>query len=167
MLRGLETTPYAESGEPTVVALGERGRLAGDLTVYLREAPPEYVRDRQEAVLTVVESLEKAGVIDGASIRSWPKKVRDPSDGYASAAIGAYEEFVDAVGRRSLEPFFEEKSATGSADRVIVFPVVCVALGRDGELAGLYPHWSDGTHHSVEDGLEALATGAPVANLEA
>jgi hypothetical protein len=168
MISGHESRSDREpiAGDETVVdQVPDRPSLDGDLTVYLREAPPEYVHDRQRAVLAVVDALETAGVLDGSRVVTWPKKVRDPADGRAAAALDVYREFVDAVGRRSLEPFFEEKAATGGADRVVVFPAICVAVRRDGRLAGLYPHWSDGDHHSVEDCLDALTDAEDVANV--
>lgn len=165
MLRGTDANNDGPD-ESTTVDIAQGAAWTGELTVYFRDSPPEYVRDRQRIVLDVVEALEAAGAVDSVSIVGWPKRVRDSSSGHEAAAVDTYAEFVDAVGRRSLEPFFEEKPATGRADRVVVFPAICVALRIEGSVVGLYPHWSDGTHYSIEDCLEALAAGESLANVE-
>lgn len=166
MLRGLDTSTNDGSDEAVVIKMTDRVELAGEPTVYLRESAPEYVRDRQRAVLDVVETLEATDVTGEVPVVGWPKRVRDPSDGRGSTALAAYDEFVEAVGRRSLEPFFEEKQGAGRTDRVVVMPVVCIAFREEGTLKGLYPHWSEGTHHSVENCLDALTAGESVANVE-
>jgi len=48
---------------------------------------------------------------------------------------------------------------------VVTFPPVSVALREAGELTGLYPRWNDGTHESIEDCLNALASGDLVENV--
>lgn len=167
MFRGLDTSEAGRADDPVVVKATDRVQLDGELTIYFREAPPDCVRDRQRAVLDVVETLESAGVLESVPVRRWPKRVCDPPEDATESALAAYEEFVDAVGRRALEPFFEEKAATGQAERIIVMPAICVALRTEGSVTGLYPHWDDGTHHSIEDCLNALVGGKAVTNVDA
>ena len=170
MFRGLDiddsaaTTPAAP-----IVKIEERAPLDGELTVYLRSSAPDVARERQRAVLDLVDCLESAAVVDDVPVVRWPKRVRAPanSDPAAAAAVACYDEFVERVGVRALEPFFEERPATGRVDRVIVFPVICIAVRDEGELTGLYPHWNDGVHHSIEDCLAALSAGEPVDNIGA
>jgi len=166
MLRGLDVSENSGLDDPVVVNAADRTDIGGILTVYLRDSPPAYVRDRQRAVLDVVDRLEAVGLTDGVRVVGWPKHVAAPVDDSASAVVGVYDEFVEAVGRRSLQPFFEEKSGTGRSERVVVFPAICVALRRGETLTGLYPHWEDGTHHSIETCIEALAAGDSLVNLD-
>lgn len=165
MLRGLDLRD--ERDAPPIVKVEDRAEIHGDVTVYLRSSAPDVARDRQRAVLELIECLEGANVLEDVPIVRWPDRVHTPSDPDSEAAVACYDEFVDAVGSGALEPFFEERPATGSTQRVIVFPVICIAIRDRGELTGLYPHWSDGVHHSIERCLDALSAGAPVENVVA
>ena len=165
MLRGLDRVTGADGGDPVMVKVDGRSALNGELTVYLRESPPSYVHDRQNAVLEVLGALESAGIVRDVPVVRWPEQVRDDA-GAETPALDTYGAFRDSVGRESLEPFFEEKPAAGPDGRVVVLPVICVALRDDGELTGLYPRWENGTHHSIEDCLNALTAGEPIVNVE-
>jgi hypothetical protein len=164
MLRGLDRVAGADD-DPVMVKVDGRSTLNGELTVYLRESPPSYVHDRQNAVLEVLGALESAGVVRDVPVVRWPEQVREAGETEAPA-LDIYETFRDSVGRESLEPFFEEKPAAGADERVVVLPVICVALRSDRELTGLYPRWENGTHHSIEDCLNALTAGESIENVE-
>lgn len=168
MIRGIGSDH--ERGRPEdapIVKVADRTEIVGELTVYLREAPPEYVRERQQAVLDTIERLEAAAVLDGPTVVSWPKHVRVPTDRTDTHAGDAYREFADAVGEAALEPFFDRKPVPGRGEDVLVLPTICIALRTDDGLAGLYPHWNDGTHHSIEDCRRALSVGDAIANVSA
>lgn len=135
------------------------GTFDGDVTLYLRSSAPDVARERQHATIERVERLEAAGAFESVEIVSWQNRVSDPADGPGSEAVARYDEFVEAVGARSLEPFFEERPGVGRLERVVVLPVICIAARREGELVGVYPRWNDGTHESIEDALDALAEG--------
>lgn len=166
MLRESESWNGEKGGVSIAAGALDRLEIEGEPTVYLREAAPEYVRDRQRAVLDAFGRLEAAGVLPEVPVVGWPKQVRTPADDHATAAVECYDELVEAVGPRALEPFFEEKPAFGNAERVLVLPVVCIVLRNGGDVTGLYPYWEDGTHHSVEDCLEALSAGESIANVD-
>ncbi|WP_336001367.1 HTH domain-containing protein [Halorientalis halophila] len=146
------------------------------VTVHLRTAPSGPAARRQQAVLERVRALESRDDAPEFSVERWGAQVNVPvgDTDHDAGAVDLYEEFrtaVESVDGR-LEPFFETREAVGGllsagppTDRTIVFPVVCLTVREDGDLTGLYPHWSDGAHHSVEDGLAALAAGATGANL--
>jgi hypothetical protein len=89
-----------------------------------------------------------------------------PADGPTPPPVELYEEFLEALGDDGhLDPFFEDRPGIGRASRVVVLPVITLALRRDGELTGLYPCWKDGHHYSIEQGLEALERGEDAENL--
>lgn len=93
-----------------------------------------------------------------------------PADGPTDPAVETYDEFSAAVATCpgvELKPFFEDRTNFGWAERIVVLPVVCLAVRRGNDLTGLYPCWNDGHHHHhpVEDGLAALEAGEDVENL--
>jgi predicted NAD/FAD-dependent oxidoreductase len=50
-------------------------------------------------------------------------------------------------------------------DRVVDLPAICISHRKEGALRALYPRWSDGTHHSIEDCTRALCAGDDIENL--
>jgi hypothetical protein len=150
---------------PTVTA---ETPLDASVTLYLRAGAPTAARDRQADARARVEALADAGLLPDLSVSEWPSKAVVPVDGPADAAVGTYEEFADAAASHPgvhLDPFFEDRPGVGRTDRVVVLPVVCIAVRRDEALTGLYPCWNEGDHDAVEDGLAALESGADVENL--
>lgn len=153
---------------------GADERLA--VTVHLRSSPSTAVARRQRSVVDRLDDLEDAAQVPAPTVERWGSRVPVPAtDGNAeAAAVTLYEELsaaAEEAGAR-LEPFFEQRevvngllSAGPASERVVVFPVVSLTVRRDGDLTGLYPCWQDGTHHSVEDALDALADGDTAENL--
>lgn len=142
--------------------------LSASVTLYLRAGAPTTARDRQRNARARVEALVDAGVLPDLTVEEWPSKAVVPNDGPTDPAVETYDEFADAAAARPdvhLDPFFEDRPGVGRSDRVVVLPVVCIAIRRDGELTGLYPCWNEGDHEAVEDGLAALETGEDVENL--
>ena len=165
MLRGLDAQGTSE--DPIVVKVADREPLEGTVTAYLRTGVASVVRDRQARVHETVEQLDAAGVVGGVEVVGWPERARAPADTDAEAeALALYDSFVDAVGAEALNPFFEERPATGGADRVLDLPAICVVYRVDGALSGLYPCWREGDHHSIEDCLRALCSGDRVENVQ-
>ncbi|MEF8808777.1 HTH domain-containing protein [Natronomonas sp.] len=165
MLRGIDAKT-ARGDDAAMVNVADRVDLVGEITVYVREDPPSYVSDRQRAVHEVFETLEAAGVLDPVPVVEWPEQVTSSAGEDAEPPLETYREFVDAVGRRALEPFFERRAATGSTDSIVELPAVCIALRADGAVRGLYPCWQEGTHHSIEDCIAALSRGDDIANVD-
>lgn len=163
MLRGLDVR-RGGGDEPMIVKVAGREPLEGRVTLYVRHSVPEAASDRAASVLDGFRRLDDAGVIGDLQTVECPESVADPAED-GTAAVDAYDEFVDAVGWESLDPFFKTQSGTDGTDRVVTFPPVCVAFREDGELTGLYPRWNEGTHESIEDCLNALAVGDCVANV--
>ena len=164
MLRGLDARGADE--DPIVVKVADRPTLEGTTTVYLRTGVSSVVRDRQARVRETFDQLRDAGVVGDVDRVGWPERARTPADTDVEAeAVARYDEFVDAVGAGSLEPFFEERPATGAGDRVVDLPAICISHRKEGALRALYPRWSDGTHHSIEDCTRALCAGDDIENL--
>jgi hypothetical protein len=164
MLRGLDMG--AESGgEPMIIKVTDREPLDADVTLYVREEVPDAASDRVERVLDGVQQLQRAGIVETVRRGEWPGSLAVPSDGSRDSPIAAYDEFVEAVGWESLNPFFERQPGSGAVESVLTVPPVCIAIRDDGELTGLYPRWNDGTHESIEDCLMALAAGDCVENV--
>lgn len=167
----------SEGAADTTAAEGTDTDESGlTVTLHLRSSPSTAVARRQRSVLDRLDELVAADRIPGLTVERWGSRVPVPaSDGNDDAtAVALYEELAtaaEAAGAR-LEPFFERRevvngllSAGPTSEQVIVFPVVSLTVRRDDDLVGLYPCWQDGTHHSVEDGLDALADGETAENL--
>jgi len=167
-----------DSGDSTQREGGTTGSESNGgftVTAHLRASPTGAAARRQQAVLEQLRALEAEGTIPDLTVERWGSRVNVPvSERDDSGAVALYEEFeraAEAYGLQ-LEPFFESRKAVGGllssgppTERVIVFPVVSITIRRDGDLAGLYPCWSDGDHHSVEDCLDALMSGGDGGNL--
>ena len=138
-----------------IIKVSGRTELVADVTVYLRETVSGAERERRQVVRAEMERLENAGVLGGVTFASWGE-VR---------AGDRFDELVEAVGTEALEPFFEERPATGAGDRVVDLPAICISHRKEGALRALYPRWSDGTHHSIEDCTRALCAGDDIENL--
>lgn len=143
-------------------------QCGASVTLYLRAGAPTAARDRQADARARVEALAEAGILLDSAVSEWPSKAIVPSDGPADSAVGIYDEFAAAVATHpgvDLEPFFEDRPGVEWIDRVVVLPVVCLAIRRGDDLTGLYPCWNEGRHETVEDGLTALEAGEDVENL--
>jgi hypothetical protein len=140
--------------------------LDATATAYFRASAPAVARARQETAKARLSALAEAGVLPGLMVEHWPDKASVPADGPEPEPVERYDEFVGALGDAGhLDPFFEDRPGVGRSSRVVVLPVVALALRRDGELTGLYPCWIDGHHYSIEQGLAALEKGEHAENL--
>ena len=119
-------------------------------------ALPDEVSDR---ITARVEAFGEAGV--ETTVREWPRRVSDPTTDRQRAAVAAFDRYraVAGVNGVRLDPFFECRT-NPDGTRTISFPVACLSLERDGNLTGLYPCYVDGDHAAIEDGLDAIETGA-------
>ena len=155
MLRGLDYREAGGDDVPMIIKVAGRTELDAAVTVYRREAVSSTERERQRIVVEEMGRLEEAGVLESVTVADW-----------SDVRVGdRYDEFVDAVGTEALEPFFEERPATGTDDRVVDLPAICIVHRDGGTPSALYPHWSDGTHHSIEDCTRALCAGDDIENL--
>jgi len=147
------------------------------VTAHLRAAPSSPASRRQQSVMKTLDELEADGTIPELAVERRSKQVtvpvldEDSGDAGAVELFEAFESAADEAGIR-LEPFFETREAVGGLlssgptnEEIIVFPVICLTIRREGDLTGLYPCWNDGVHESIEDCLGALGAGEGVENL--
>lgn len=144
-----------------------------ELDVYLRHSTADEARRRQQSVLERVETLRGEGVVEGATVRRWSNRITvpvgiDPGGEY-TAAIETFEELSAATEgtELSLEPGFEEREPAGDAERLIVFPVMALALYRNGDLRGIYPCVDGERCDTVQKCLDMLEAGEDAENLPA
>ena len=131
---------------------------------YVRSFMPEGAEDAQQRVLDRLDRLRERGVLDDFECQVWGKRVctsdPGPFGGDAIETVGQFRAWAERNGA-SLLPFFDERTQrskiTGEEHSEIVFPVMCAALYRDGDLAGVYPHADDDSVVTIRDLLAALA----------
>lgn len=155
------------TGEETTLPAAECA-----VSLYLRSSPTAVGKRRQERVETRLAGLAEDGEIADLRVEHWPGQLRySPEED--PPVVARYEELAaaaEAAGAR-LAPFFEERGGVDGliqsyADtRVLTLPVIAVVVERDGDLAGLYPCRREGTHHRVEEAVDALAAGQAPENL--
>ena len=142
--------------------------FGGSVTLYLRAGASTVARDGQADVRARAEALTEAGILPDLAVREWPSNAVVRTDGPTDPAVGVYDEFAGAVATRpdvELGPSFEERTDVVGVERMVVLPVICLAVRRKEELTGIYPCCTGGRHEAVDDALEALETGADVENL--
>lgn len=146
---------------------------AVELDVYLRRSTADEARRRQQAVLDRIGDLRETGTVAEATVRHWSDRITVPvgidPEGTDSAALSVFEELSAATEGTSLslEPGFEEREPAGEADRLVVFPVMAVALRRGGTLRGVYPCVDGERCDTVWKCLDALEDGESAENLPA
>ncbi|WP_255195034.1 HTH domain-containing protein [Halorarius litoreus] len=158
----LDERPLEDTHDVTAAA--ERLDDDASATLYLHSSASPPAKRRQAVTRGRFDALVDADILPEATARSWDGQTA-ALDVDGTPTLDVYDEFTAAVGDRGhLDPFFRE-SSTGFGDRSVVLPVLCLAIRRGDTVTGLYPCWHEGTHWSVEDGLEALETGEDVENL--
>lgn len=136
---------------------------------YTRSYMPNGAEDVQQQVLDHLADLEERGVLDDCECQVWGKRVCTSSQapaGFGQEAIetvGQFRTWAEANGV-SLLPFFDERTQhskiTGETHSEIVFPMMCMAVYRDDDLVGVYPHADDDSVRTVPDFLASLADDA-------
>lgn len=136
--------------------------------LFLREDVPAHAARHQQAVRDRLE-----GLADRVSVTNWPKRVRRWSDGDVLETYDEFAAWADEIDA-DLSPFFGSRGAYSFEDGrqfdALVLPVCCLAVYDDDVLDAVYPHATDGSHHSVEDALDELApaeSGEPGTDAEA
>ena len=139
-----------------------------EVTVCLRPFTPREVQQRQQEVLSRIETLAADGVVE-PTVVWWSPKVCPPGgdNPLGSGCPDIVGELLDLADSRqfSLEPFIRRHHGVTPGDDSLVLPVICLVIRADGDIGGLYPVALDGEKYTVEDGLRALEAGEPVLNL--
>lgn len=147
-----------------------RGRL--DVEVWLRDEVPPGVYDRQERTLARLDGVRTAGVVGDVTVRTWGRRMRldagaTPADDRAHESVESFRQWAAERGH-DLEPGFQVREVCSlvadEIHEVLTFPLVCVALYRDGAVRGVFPCSSEEGVHTVEDCLVDLETLAEAAS---
>lgn len=146
-----------------------------ELIVYLRASTPAVARERQREVIERAERLADTDRIGDVTVRRWDDRVivpdgSDPDaidaevDAHAVEAFESFKRRTDETGH-SVEPFFQEHDR--GDERLIVFPVICIAIHVDDDLRWVFPCADDDrtSVYSVWDCLTALETDGEVGGL--
>lgn len=131
---------------------------------YTRSFVPDGAEGAQQRVLDRFDRLRERGVLDDFECEVWGKRVctsdQERFGRDAIETVGQFRAWAERNGA-SLLPFFDERThrskITGEEYSEIVFPVMCAALYRDGNLAGVYPHADDDSVMTIRDLLAALS----------
>lgn len=116
-----------------------------------------------EDAVDALYALDAAGRIDDLTVWSWPAEVA-LSDLIRSRAVECFFRFQRWAAARgaSVRPAFALETreyVTGERQRVLITPVVCLAVYAGDELRGVYPHSTEDAVHTVRDAIEALERG--------
>lgn len=148
----------AKTGIPTLTVRPVVTSYHRDVAVdcYVRASVAGHLVDD---VIETLRAHEAEGVVDEFAVESWPASVRLSGSVEESPVLGPYERFRSwADGADvSLEPAFtrKERSTIGSdaVDRILVPPVLCLAVHVDGTLVTVAPHHTGRAAYTVEDAL--------------
>jgi hypothetical protein len=140
-----------------------------EVEVCLRPFTPQDVQQRQQEVLSRIQTLAEDDVVD-PTVFWWSPKVCPPgTDNPLSAGCPAIvAELIELAEKEgfSLEPFIREHAGVRPGeDESLVLPVICLVVRDHGTIGGLYPVVLDDTKYTVEDGLTALEAGDDVLNI--
>ena len=118
--------------------------------------------DRQ---IETVQACESEGAVGSVLIRSWPDQVtisEDSPNGEVLEVFDRFRRWADSRGV-SIEPPFRRRTVTSpitdESKRILTTPVLCLALYRDGQLVGVYPHSADDETITTNEVIGSLRTG--------
>lgn len=125
-----------------------------------------------DSQVETLQACEAEGMIDTAILRSWPDEVTlgDPAPHHET--IEVFERFDRWANHHgvSIRPPFDVRTMTSlvtdDTKEVLVTPVICLAVYRDEQLIGVYPHSTDDETYTVTEALAALRTGELQPSLE-
>lgn len=138
--------------------------MTEDVTVACHVRAPMLLEPVDSHVETL-RACESEDAIDSLLLRSWPDKVRLSEDGPHQEVIERFERFERWADRRgvSVRPPFERrtvtKAITDETRELLVTPLICLAVYRDEELVGVFPHSTEEDTYTVADAIATLRTG--------
>lgn len=142
-----------EQPQPTIHFFG-RASLTGAWT-------------RQKAVVERLDELADDGRVADVDVTLWDGRVRTPpADEFAHRSVEWFHHFEAWADDEdvSLRPCFEKyerhSTITGETYEDYVFPVICLAVRREGDIDEVVPHYDGESLRTVTDCLDDLA-GAP------
>ena len=141
--------------------------------LYTRSFMPDGAEGVQERVLARLNQLCERDILDDFECEVWGKRVctsRSSDFGQdAIETVGQFRAWAEANGA-SLLPFFDERTQhskiTGEEHSEIIFPMMCMAVYRDDDLVGVYPHADGESVRTISDFLASLFEGSGNENSE-
>lgn len=118
-----------------------------------------------DAKVETLRRCEEDGTVGDLAVRSWPAEVAVDRDGPYAEVVDRYDEFVDWADDNgvSVEPAFRLRTATSLVEdgsrRVLVTPVLSLALYLEDRLLAVYPHTDGETTVGAPDAVASLRTG--------
>lgn len=114
---------------------------------------------RVNSVIRQIDSLARAGTIEGSTVRSWPGRVSLLRDRGSTDAVRTYERFQAWASEHDarIEPPFISRelrsSITGERDVVLYTPVVCLAAYEGDDLVDVVPRTDRNRTITIEEFL--------------
>jgi hypothetical protein len=111
------------------------------------------------SVIDRLSSLAATEVIGSFRVETWPDELAVSEHTEHSQVVERYKEFLLWADDHdcSITPPFERRTVSpliGESRDVLTLPIMCLAVYEDDDLAGVYPHTSDGRTTSVVDYLD-------------
>lgn len=131
-------------------------------TTVVCHARTPLVFDPIEERIERARALEESGLVDDVVVRSWPDTVRLDDDGPHREVVEEFRRFDDWADHRgvTVRPPFETRTRASMVEAdgvdVLVTPVLCLAVYREGRLVSVFPHSDGETTYSVERALDRL-----------
>lgn len=136
------------------------------LELFVRSLHPRGATQRQEAIISRLDRMEEADVIDGYTVSVWGDEiVRDgPSSEtemgrYVRDRLAEFQDWAAAEGV-SIDRFYQtltiDSELTGTTFERTTLPIMALAEYEDDDLVYLTPHEGDEVE-SVVDRLDVLA----------
>ncbi|WP_256296835.1 HTH domain-containing protein [Haloarchaeobius salinus] len=108
--------------------------------VHLRAHTP-IVGPREHAIETVEELVER-GIVADYEVHSWPSAVDLTVPSEVTSQYREFAEWAERAGV-TLEPAFshrvEDNAITGEHNEMLVTPLVCTVVRRDGDIVAVLP----------------------------
>jgi len=135
------------------------------LELYSRTHCPKPIAARLDDRRSALERLadQRSWTV---GVTRWPTKIELTDDGQTSSVAEHVHEVFDRWATEtgvSLDPAFERRDCyswtSGDPCEALVLPVACLAIRRNGDLEGVYPHRDDEEVRTITDGIDALRAG--------
>lgn len=118
--------------------------------------------DRQ---IETLQACESEGSIGSVLIRSWPDQVTISEDSPNGEVLEVFDRFRQWANNRdvSIEPPFRRRTVTSpitdQSKRILTTPLLSLAIYREDQLVGIYPHSVDDETITTTEVIGTLRTG--------
>lgn len=119
-----------------------------------------------DSKIETLRTCEDDGEIGDLLLRSWPDSVSVGPDSPHQEVLERFERFEQWADAHdvSVEPPFRIRTASSLASdeptRMLVTPILCLALYHADQLIGVYPHTDGEETYTTTDAIAKLRTGA-------